>query len=686
MTKWVVWLALCAVSADGQTVETIPFRAVLSSANEIPAVNLNAAGTATILAHVVRDAGGQVISGSVDFNVRYQFPGEVTVTAMHIHRGAANANGLVVIDSGLQRFTSSTGEGTASYQGQVPPDSGTALDALRGLLQTPDAYYVNMHTTANPSGVMRGQLQRAEMSVYMALLDAANELPPVTGVPAVGVGSFTVITSRDDFSRITSAEATFEVNYSGFPAGTNFTGLHIHRGWPTENGPVTINSALAGPVAAADSGSGTLRYQVEVPVSEQAALDTLTGLASNPAGYYMNLHTQANQLGVMRGQMRKTDRMSFPVTLLPANEVPAVTGLDAAGPGLFTAHTVRDNFGGVVAGVAVFDLNYRLRGEVQFTGMHIHDGAAGQNGLVTIDSGLDRDNQPNSTTGFGNLYRQATISAPRAVASMNSLAANPERHYYNFHTSVNPTGLMRAQLAQEMTALPSVAAVIAANSDPEQVTMAPLGLVTIFGSNLMKVPVGFNGFGNYAPLRLNGTSVKIAGLDAAVVTLGRVPTSVPTDYIVAQVPAGAPNGVQPVVVTNSNGAGAASSILVNTVAPAVYFDGIGGIVYKTADMRLVRPDNPARSGETLAVISTGLGQTTPALATGEYSNGSNATSPVAVTVGGLAAKVLSSTALPGMPGVYWTVFEVPAGLPSVPATLRLTSGEIRANPVRIDVR
>ena len=649
-------------------------------------VNLNASGTVTILAHVVRDASGQVISGSVDFNVRYQFPGEVTVTAMHIHRGTASANGLVVIDSGLQRFTNTTGAGTGSYQGQVEPGSGVALEALRGLLQAPDAYYVNMHTTANPSGVMRGQLQRAEMSVYMSLLDAANQVPPVSGVPAAGVGSFTVITSRDDFSRITSAEATFEVNYSGFPAGTNFTGLHIHRGWPTENGPVTINSGLSGPVATAESGAGTLRYQVEVPVSEQTALDTLADLASNPADYYMNVHTQAYPLGVIRGAMRKTDRMSFPVTLLPANEVPAVTGVDAAGPALFTAHTVRDNFGAVVGGVAVFDLNYRLKGEVQFTGMHIHDGAAGQNGLVTIDSGLNKDNQAVSPTGFGNLYRQATISAPRGVQSMNSLAANPEQHYYNVHTSVNPNGLMRAQLSQAMTALPSVAAVIAANSDPAQVTMAPLGLVTIFGANLMKVPVGSDGFGNYAPLRLNGTSVKIAGLDAAVVVLGRVPSSVPADFIVAQVPVGAPDGVQPVSVTNSNGAGSTSSILVNTVAPAVYFDGVGGIVYKIADMRLVRPDNPARAGEKLAVVSTGLGQTTPALATGEFSNGSNVTAPVTVTVGGLTANVLSSTALPGMPGVYWTVFEVPPGLSPIPVTLRLTLGGIQANPVQINVQ
>jgi uncharacterized protein (TIGR03437 family) len=610
----------------------------------------------------------------------------VTITAMHIHRGAAGDNGLVVIDSGLQRFTNTTGQGLVSYQGQVPSDSGPALDALRDLLETPGGYYVNMHTTANPAGAMRGQLQRAEMSVYMALLSPANEIPPVTGIAAAGVGSFTVIASKDGAGRITSAEATFDLNYSGFPAGTQFTGFHIHQGWVTDNGPVTINSGLTPPVTAPDSGAGSLRYQVEVPVGRTEAVETLYGLGNNPAAFYMNLHTQANLAGVMRGQMRKTDRMTFQTNLLPANEVPPATGLEAAAPAQFTLHTVRDNSGAIVAGVAVFDVDYRFPGQVEFTGMHIHDGAAGENGLVSIDSGLTDNDPVNSPNGFGNLYRQATISTARGVTAMNSAAANPEKHYLNVHTVSRPIGAGRGQLAAPMTALPSVTAVISSNSDPAMTTTAPLGLITIFGSNLMKVPADANGFENYAPPQLNGTSVQVGGLDAAVVTLGRVASFIPMDYIVAQVPANAVNGAQTVVVNSSNGAGAASSIQVNAAAPAIYFDEVGGIAYRMTDLTLVRPDNPARAGETIAIVSTGLGQTAPPLATGEFSNGSNAVTGVSARIGGLTAEVMGTTALPGMPGVYWTVVKVPGGLPPGPATVVLMLGTASSKAVSINVQ
>ena len=86
-------LALAASSLWAQTAETIPFRAVMLPSNEVPAIPINASGAATILLHVVRDAQGQVISASTDFNVSYQFPGEIRFTGLHIHKGRAGENG-----------------------------------------------------------------------------------------------------------------------------------------------------------------------------------------------------------------------------------------------------------------------------------------------------------------------------------------------------------------------------------------------------------------------------------------------------------------------------------------------------------------------------------------------------------------------------------------------------------------
>ena len=78
MKKLLLGLCLGALLGFGQTAETIPFRVVLSPKNELPAADLNASGTATLWVHILRDAGGQVVAGSVDFKVRYQFSGETT--------------------------------------------------------------------------------------------------------------------------------------------------------------------------------------------------------------------------------------------------------------------------------------------------------------------------------------------------------------------------------------------------------------------------------------------------------------------------------------------------------------------------------------------------------------------------------------------------------------------------------
>ena len=72
-----------ASALSAQTVETIPFRAVLSARNETtPVVDSTATGAANIFLHVVRDGSGKIVSGSVDFTVSYKFAGAVSLTAM----------------------------------------------------------------------------------------------------------------------------------------------------------------------------------------------------------------------------------------------------------------------------------------------------------------------------------------------------------------------------------------------------------------------------------------------------------------------------------------------------------------------------------------------------------------------------------------------------------------------------
>jgi hypothetical protein len=69
-----------------------------------------------------------------------------TPTAAHIHRGAVGVNGPVVVSLSPPVDGSSTGCVS------VDPD------LLKDIMQHPENYYVNVHTTEYPGGAIRGQL------------------------------------------------------------------------------------------------------------------------------------------------------------------------------------------------------------------------------------------------------------------------------------------------------------------------------------------------------------------------------------------------------------------------------------------------------------------------------------------------------------------------------------------------
>jgi uncharacterized protein (TIGR03437 family) len=687
MNKLLRVFLFTACAAFAQTAETIPFRAILSSANEVPPVSLNASGAATVWMHVIRDAQGRVTSASVDFDVNFTLPAANNVVGLHIHNGAAGVNGPVVIDSGI-RGAEPVAVGTTGRiqrQAQVSASTTAALEAVNGVLSNPAGFYVNMHTTDFPGGVMRGQLQRADMVVLMGQMSPANEVPPIQGLDASAIATVVALRTRDASGAATSGLVIFDANYRGFTEGTTFTGFHIHNGPAGVNAGVTINTGIGGAntVAAVPAGAN-LHYEVEVPMTNAMSVATLNGLFTDSLNYYINLHTMVNPGGAIRSQLRRTDAISFPVMMSPANEVPPIA-IEATGPSVVTVHTLRNADGSVAAGAVIFDVNHRMPGETTFTGLHIHDGAAGANGGVTINTGLSGTNTVASATGAGNIYRIVTVSTEAGLRTLNSLVANPEAHYVNLHSTVNPGGVIRAQLRAADTTMPAVTAAIAAVSDPAINRVAPGGLITIFGTNLVKVQSDLLAASNgvMLPTTFNGTQVTIGGRPAPLLVL--TPT-----YIVAQVPTDVQTGSQAVAVRNSNGAAAATvNVTVAANAPAVFFDASGGIFQKNSDFSIVGANNRARAGDIILVYSTGLGATTAALQSGQITPGpgtSNTfynTAPATVTVGGRDARVIYSIASPGFAGLYQTAFEVPAGAGtgSVPVVLRV--GAVASNSVNI---
>lgn len=108
----------------------------LSGANEVSNGDLGGRGEASV---VVSPTTGHVAYNITTSNLAS------AVVAAHIHRGNAGANGPVVIDF---EPTFVDGRSTGMVLSTITPE----------VVRNPGGFYVNVHTTANRGGAVRGQL------------------------------------------------------------------------------------------------------------------------------------------------------------------------------------------------------------------------------------------------------------------------------------------------------------------------------------------------------------------------------------------------------------------------------------------------------------------------------------------------------------------------------------------------
>lgn len=662
-------LAACSFAHEAHKAESIPFRMNMSPNNEVPALpNLEASGFGTVWLHVVRDESGAVVSGTVDFVVRHRFPGATTFTGLHIHRGNAGTNGPVLIDTritGANPVVSETGNGEIIRSAVVLAGSANVA-VLNEILANPEGFYLNLHTTVNPGGAVRSQLKKTEMRVYGAVMSPENEVPAIQNSRASGIGFVTLLAGLNADGSLDSAEVTFEVSYQGFAEGTQFTGMHIHRGRGGVNGPVTIDTGLTRGqnVLAGANGAGTLRYVADANMASAASVATIYAILNDPEEGYLNLHTVANAGGEIRSQLRPTEGVRFSsLEMSPANEVPAITGLDATGYASFQVSMLRRPDGAALAGLMAFDVNHVFPGETTFTGLHIHAGAAGANGGVVLDSGIRGTNAVVSATGVGNIYRTAIATTETQLTALNGLLANPRGYYINLHTTVNPGGAVRTQLADLAPGTPRIDNVIQSISDVTRTTLAQGGLMTLYGANFAQVPGSLDGWaGRSAPLALNGVSVTADGKDAPVL-------QVREGTVIAQVPFEASTGMVDIVVKGPGGTSNAFRAPVARVAPAIFFDQVNSdgnrvVAYDLSTGAQITQENRAANGMTLGVFGTGFGQSGPSQSTGEVASFRVlARFPeVKVNVGTgtpLAAANVVTVLIPGYVGLTQTIFTAP---------------------------
>ena len=145
------------------------------------------------------------------------------------------------------------------------------------------------------------QIAKAETRVFIANLAGTNEVPPVSGGEAgiTGTAVVTLDVTRDASNNITAATARFDIQIAGFPQSTVIILAHIHEGAAGVNGPVRVDSGLTpgNPIVLSNVGGNISRSNLAVTPAIAA------GIIANPAGFYFNVHSQANPGGVVRGQL-----------------------------------------------------------------------------------------------------------------------------------------------------------------------------------------------------------------------------------------------------------------------------------------------------------------------------------------------------------------------------------------------
>jgi hypothetical protein len=132
----------------------------LTTAAEVPplanATEASASGTVTITLNVTRDAAGTITAATTTFVCNVTgFPAGSAVNVAHIHAAAAGASAGVFLNTGLVAGEVTLTGGAGSF---TKTAVNTTVAQAEAIIANPAGHYFNVHSTLNPSGVLRGQL------------------------------------------------------------------------------------------------------------------------------------------------------------------------------------------------------------------------------------------------------------------------------------------------------------------------------------------------------------------------------------------------------------------------------------------------------------------------------------------------------------------------------------------------
>lgn len=144
----------------------------------------------------------------------------------------------------------------------------------------------------------------------------------------------------------------------------------------------------------------------------------------------------------------------FTADLKTSNEVPAIANAEAtcSGKGTFTLNTTKDASGTITGASALFETDVTgCPAGTEINIGHIHKEVAGKNGGVVVNSGLAKG-ELTLSGGAGKINKTATVvdaGGLTAAALATDIIANPANYYMNWHSTLNPGGVIRGQLVKQ---------------------------------------------------------------------------------------------------------------------------------------------------------------------------------------------------------------------------------------------
>jgi hypothetical protein len=331
-------------------------------------------------------------------------------TQAHIHVGRRGVDGTQVKD--LQIIQDRYARGSWLASDQFQPLTSALVDSLLA-----GGMYINVHTLLNPSGEIRGQIMQPE--TYVSLASGLYETPPVSQ-SGTGIGFFAV----------DPANASVFIRGQAGNMSSKIVAAHVH------NAPVGTPGPVVEPTPMALSALDSLSASTELDWTNTDTTNPLTGSLLDKlrtGGLYWNVHTELNQTGEIRGQIRKgllsdADTGLWFMAILSGSQE-GVAGKASNGSGTAFLHLSPD---GTMAkiGALVSDLD----GPV--VGAHIHHGFIG-------------DVPPNNVvveipTNLTSIWTSDDPVHPLTSEDIDSLFAG--EYYINVHTSTYPDGEIRGQL------------------------------------------------------------------------------------------------------------------------------------------------------------------------------------------------------------------------------------------------